>query len=90
MSEVEYKTSLARAFELGRADFIILDGWSSDFNRKSTQWAMASGYLNFCDRASEQQSDEQYTALCYRPTQKLRDEIGDWPTEYAKKVEVDA
>lgn len=60
-----------RAFINNKADFIIVDGWSlrrSPWQREDLALLEPLGYLKHDPETSEQKSDDQYTAICYRPS----------------------
>lgn len=67
--------SLFRCFVKGGADYILLDGWSPEWQRKDVADCLEEGLLTFCDDTSNQRSDDQYTALCYRPVDGLVDAL---------------
>lgn len=59
-----------RAFIDGRADYIVVDGWSlrKQWQRDDLAQLVPLGYLIEDKNTSEANSDEQYTAVCYRPS----------------------
>lgn len=61
-----------RAFIIGRADYIIVDGWSlrKQWQRDDLALLGPEGldYLKADEKTGRLNSDEQYTAICYRPT----------------------
>ncbi len=69
----EYKGSLRRAFE--DADYIIVDGWCNRYIKECTDWALNEGFISPDKMASKKESDSQYTALCYRLTDKGHKEL---------------
>ena len=58
--------ALVRAFIERRADFITIDGWTPMSQRADILWACRVGLLQCCEETSKANSDEQYTAICYR------------------------
>jgi len=54
------------------ADFITVDGWVGRPAREQVWRAVEDGFLVEDERTSALNSDEQYTAVCFRPTDKLR------------------
>lgn len=73
--EVEYMGSLYRAFVVGRADFIIVDGSSTEFIRNATAFALDKKLIAYDKQTSDARSDSQYTALVYRLTPNGKKEI---------------
>jgi hypothetical protein len=71
----EYKACLKRAFIEGNADYITVDGWCSMFIRQCTDWALEQGWVYFDQKTSDLISESQYTAMCYRLTDKGRQEL---------------
>lgn len=59
-----------RAFVNGGADFIIVDGWSlrKQWQRDDLAQLEPLGYLVRDEDTSALESDEQYTAICFRPS----------------------
>ena len=71
--ESEYRASLWRAFIRGKADYIMIDGRSGKFLSACTTWALDNDYLQFDQITSNRRSDEQWTTLVYRLTDKGRE-----------------
>lgn len=59
-----------RAFVTGGADFIILDGWSPRAQWEDVSWAQKVGLIREDKDTGARCSDEQYTAVTYRPTEE--------------------
>lgn len=59
-----------RAFVRDRADYLILDGWQlrKQWVRDDLTQLPELGLLKEDDAASRRESDEQYTAVAYRPS----------------------
>jgi hypothetical protein len=68
--------SLRKAFIQKGADFVIVDGWTPELIRRDIQWAHDESLLRFDQETSDRESDEQYTALCYRLTDLGRKVLG--------------
>jgi hypothetical protein len=74
--ETGYLASLNRAFTVGRADYVEIDGHSSEFLRKCTNWALGQGILRHDPDTSESVSDSQWTVLAYRLTDHGKQTLG--------------
>lgn len=57
-----------RAFVERRGDYIILDGWAKQWARDDAHQLTELGLMFHDPDASRRESDEQYTAVAYRPT----------------------
>lgn len=67
----EQFAALKRAFVDGKADFITLDGWSGRWLWEGVWAAEKDGLVKQDVSTSNRQSDDQYTAACFRPTKKF-------------------
>lgn len=65
-----------RAFVDGGADYITLDGWSRPAQWADVRWAEKVGLLRACEATSRANSDDQYTAACFRLVDPTRAELG--------------
>lgn len=81
--ENELEISLRRAFVEGErpgraADYIVVDGETTrnQFLTEGVRYGLAKGLIVHDKKASEAESDSQYTALCYRLTEKGKKHFG--------------
>jgi len=77
----EYMQSLYRAFVVGKANFIRVDGHSSEFIMDATAFALDENLIEHDPQRSKLISDSQYTGLAYILTKKGKEELARLPVE---------
>lgn len=83
-SQTEYLASLNRAFFGDKpADYIVVDGSSTEFIRNATQFALDQNLISYDKQTSDSISDSQYTGLAYRLTPTGRKTLQNLPRSKA-------
>jgi hypothetical protein len=63
-----YRQSFLRAFGDKGADFVIIDSRRNIWLMQAIKWAVEKELLYYDEEESNRRSDEQYTAMAFRPT----------------------
>lgn len=59
-----------------KADYVTVDGHSSNYIKECTEWSLKNGLIRFDEKSSCYCSDEQWTILAYRLTVKGKQILG--------------